>query len=146
MKKYTMFAILAITAITISACNNKNSNINNKSEALQSYINSDSAVIYYDDYHFNLDTVTVGVAKSGTFNYTNKGKAPLIVSKVFTSCGCVDITYDKDPLMPNQTKSIQFDFTALSSGHFKKAIVVKNNSVNEPVLTIRIEGYAVNNP
>ena len=142
MRKHITLAIITIAALVVSACNNTNSNKTIETK-LDSCIASDSAVLSYTDYHFHLDTITAGVMKSCIFTYTNKGKAPLLVSNVFTSCGCVSITWDKEPLMTGQSNSIKFDITIQGPGHFKKAIVVKNNSVNEPVLTIRIEGVAV---
>ena len=145
MKKNTLFVIMmAVSVVIISACNNTTTNAvaDNKEKEEETYYNSDSAVLYYDDYHFNLDTITVGEKESFVFDYTNKGKAPLIVSKVFTSCGCVDINYNEKPLMPNESDSIKLDLTVQSRGYFKKAIVVRNNSINEPQLVLRVEGYA----
>ena len=143
MKNYISIAIITIAAIIVSACNNTN---NNKTSdyKLETSIASDSAVLYYTDYHFNLDTLIVGKPKSVVFNYTNKGKAPLLITNVFTSCGCVSKTWDKQPLMTGQSSSIKLDVTMEGTGYFQKAIVVKNNSINEPTMTIRLEGYAVN--
>lgn len=145
MRKYTTYIIIVLTAIILSACNNKSNNVPSKQDPLkeEAYMNSDSAVLYYTDNHFNLDTITVGKAASCVFNYTNKGKAPLLISNVFTSCGCVEITWAKEPLMPEQSNSIKLNITIQGPGYFQKAIVVKNNSINEPVMTIRLEGFAV---
>ena len=143
MRIYMRFVIIIIAAIFLSACNHS-TNHNTSETNPETYIASDSAVLYYTDYHFNLDTLTVGEPKSVVFNYTNKGASPLLISNVFTSCGCVSKTWDKQPLMTGQSSSIKLDVTMESTGYFQKAIVVKNNSINEPTLTIRLEGYAVN--
>lgn len=143
MRIYMRFAIIIIAAIFLSACNHSN-NHNTSETNPETYITSDSAVLSYTDYRFNLDTLTVGEPKSIVFNYTNKGASPLLISNVFTSCGCVSKTWDKQPLMTGQSSSIKLDVTMESSGYFQKAIVVKNNSINEPTLTIRLEGFAVN--
>ena len=143
MRNLITFAIITIAAIILSACNHTNSYKASEANP-ETYIASDSAVLYYTDYHFNLDTLTVGEPKSVVFNYTNKGASPLLISNVFTSCGCVSKTWDKQPLMTGQSSSIKLDVTMESPGYFQKAIVVKNNSINEPTLTIRLEGFAVN--
>ena len=142
MRKYISFVIIVATSIILSACNNgiKKQKYENDYKA---YETSDSAVLYYTDYHFNLDTVIVGQAKSCVFNYSNKGKAPLLISNVFTSCGCISIDWNKQPLMPDQSDSIQLNITLQGAGYFQKAIVIKNNSANEPVLTLRLEGVAI---
>ena len=143
--RYSLFALVAVLAIIITNCNNTNNNMTqnkNNNKEVETYYNSDSAVLYYDDYHFKLDTITVGKTESYVFHYTNKGKAPLIVYKVFTSCGCVQLSYNQEPLMPNRSDSIKFDMTIQDNGYFQKAIVVRNNSINEPQLVLRVEGYA----
>ncbi len=141
MRQYISIVILTIVATVFFACNNaSNTETDYK---LETSIASDSAVLYYTDYHFNLDTLIVGEPKSVVFNYTNKGKAPLLITNVFTSCGCVSKTWDKQPLMTNQSNSIKLDVTMESPGRFQKAIVVKNNSINEPTMTIRLEGVAI---
>lgn len=143
MRSHITLVIITIAAIILSACNHSNNHKTSDTNP-ESYITSDSAVLYYTDYHFNLDTLTVGEPKSVVFNYTNKGASPLLISNVFTSCGCVSKTWDKQPLMTGQSSLIKLDVTMESSGYFQKAIVVKNNSINEPTMTIRLEGYAVN--
>lgn len=140
MKNYISIAIIAIAAIIFSACNHANNKTGEYE--LETNIASDSAVLYYTDYRFNLDTLKVGEPKSVVFNYTNKGKAPLLITNVFTSCGCVSKTWDNQPLMTGQSSTIKLDVTMGGAGYFQKAIVVKNNSINEPTLTIRISGFA----
>ena len=139
MKKSLLLTLTIFIAFIYAACNNKQCRQTN--EALTNIV-SDSAVLYYTDYQFNLDTIKVGKTESFDFNYTNKGKSPLLISNVFTSCGCVSITWDKRPLLTEQSNSIKFDVTIQGPGYFQKAIVVKNNSMNEPVLTIRVSGFA----
>lgn len=144
MKKYITFSIITIMIIVFFACNN--TSINQQPQQIEAnieaYKTSDSAVLYYANRHIDIDTIVVGEKNSYAFTYTNKGKAPLVVSSVFTTCGCVQLYWNKEPLMPNQSDTIKFDITIKSPGFFQKAIVVKNNSINEPVMTIRVEGYA----
>lgn len=142
MKKYISVLLIIVTIIFISACDDTNE-IQTTMADFESYESSDSAVLYYPECHFNLDTITLGETKSCVFTYTNKGKAPLIISNVFTSCGCVSVEWDKQPLLSEQSDSINLDVTIQGPGYFQKAIVVKNNSINEPVATIRLEGYVI---
>ena len=59
MRNLITFAIITIAAIILSACNHTNSYKASEANP-ETYIASDSAVLYYTDYHFNLDTLTVG--------------------------------------------------------------------------------------
>ena len=142
MKRYISVLLIIVTTIFISACADTNKNQTTMAD-FESYESSDSAVLYYTECHFNLDTITLGETNSCVFAYTNKGRAPLIISNVFTSCGCVSIEWDKQPLLSEQSDSINLDVTIQGLGYFQKAIVVKNNSINEPITTIRLEGYVI---
>ena len=85
-----ILAAIGLVIMIYTACNHTNQDENttpsNKDihshdfNGIQSDINSDSAVLYYTDYHFVLDTMAVGETQSCVFNYTNKGKAPLLIS------------------------------------------------------------------
>lgn len=79
-----------------------------------------------------------GIAKV-TFEYTNTGSAPLIITEVNSSCGCTTPSYSKQPIPPGGKGYIDAAYDPLNSpGQFSKTITVKSNSNNSPiVLTIR---------
>ncbi|MBQ0787283.1 MAG: DUF1573 domain-containing protein, partial [Oceanihabitans sp.] len=54
---------------------------------------------------FKTTTVDYGTIEKGadgirTFEFTNTGDAPLIISKVSSSCGCTVPSSPKEPIMP----------------------------------------------
>lgn len=75
------------------------------------------------------------------FNFTNKGNAPMVISRVQASCGCTTPTYTKEPIEPGKKGNITVTYNPLGRpGAFTKTISVYSNSSEENVnLTIRGE-------
>ncbi len=74
------------------------------------------------------------------FEFTNKGKAPLVVNRVQASCGCTTPTWTKEPIANGKKGSITVTYNpAGRPGAFTKTITVfSNDSVNQ-VLIIKGE-------
>ncbi len=75
------------------------------------------------------------------FNFTNKGNAPMVVSRVQASCGCTTPTWTKEPIEPGKKGTITVAYNPLGRpGAFTKTISVYSNATEEVVnLTIRGE-------
>jgi hypothetical protein len=82
------------------------------------------------------------------FSFTNKGDAPLVVSRVQASCGCTNPVWTKDPIEPGKTGSISVTYnTAGRPGVFTKTITVFTNDTQEQaVLIIRGEVIPIPKP
>ena len=73
--------------------------------------------------------------------FTNIGKAPLLILKGDVSCGCLSVEYSKEPILPNQNgKVIIHADLRTQNGTFNKTVFVKTNAENEVEL-IRILGF-----
>lgn len=75
------------------------------------------------------------------FNFSNKGNAPMVVSRVQASCGCTTPTWTKEPIEPGKKGTITVSYNPLGRpGAFTKTITVYSNASEEVVnLTIRGE-------
>jgi len=75
------------------------------------------------------------------FNFTNKGKAPLVINKVQASCGCTTPTWTKEPVEAGKKGAITVTYnTSGKSGLFTKTITVySNDSIPQVVLIIKGE-------
>ncbi len=62
------------------------------------------------------------------FHFTNTGEAPLIISKVRTSCGCTVPEWPKEPIQPGErgVLKVRFD-THHKKGHQVKTITIHSN-------------------
>ena len=78
-------------------------------------------------------TVQEGAVVSHTFQFTNKGKEPLILTAVQPTCGCtVPNDWPKDPILPGGTGKITVSFNSNGrAGNNTKVIRVVSNASNE---------------
>ncbi len=74
-------------------------------------------------------TIKQGEVVTVTYEFTNNGKAPLIISKAAGSCGCTVADYPKEPLAPGRSSSVEVQFSSAGKeGHQEKSITLTTNS------------------
>lgn len=86
---------------------------------------------------FNVNEIVLGdVDKSShilklSFDFVNRGRAPLIIDRTDVSCGCVKVTYPKEPVFSGKHGVVQADLNiSMLKGTFTKKILVFSNSEN----------------
>ncbi len=79
--------------------------------------------------------------KQVTFTLKNIGDNLLVIEDVNTSCGCVSVSYSKEPIYSGGTVNLNVIYKADHPGHFDKTISVYCNAESSPVL-LRIAGNA----
>jgi hypothetical protein len=93
---------------------------------------------------FKNETVDYGEIQKGSdgirvFEFTNTGEAPLIISKVSSSCGCTIPKKPEEPIMPGKTGEIQVKYDTNRVGPIRKAITVISNA-DTPTKVLKIKG------
>ena len=93
---------------------------------------------------FKSETVDYGEIEKGAdgvrvFEFTNTGNAPLIISKVSSSCGCTIPKKPEEPIMPGKTGEIQVKYDTNRVGPIRKAITVISNA-DTPTKVLKIKG------
>lgn len=74
------------------------------------------------------------------FPYRNEGDAPLVLTRVVTSCTCLKADYSRRPVEPGGRGTIRITYEPLKNepGTFSKVIqVYSNSSDGRHVLTVR---------
>ena len=94
---------------------------------------------------FKKDTHDYGTVKYGgngecTFEFTNTGDAPLIISNAKGSCGCTVPSWPKEPIAPGAKGVITVKYDTKRPGAIAKSVTITSNAINEPISTIRIKG------
>ena len=76
-----------------------------------------------------------------SFQFTNSGEAPLIISDAKGSCGCTVPNYPKEPIAPGATASIDVTFDSKGRiGKQSKAVTLTaNTNPNRKVIRINSE-------
>ena len=93
---------------------------------------------------FKSETVDYGVIEKGSdgvrvFEFTNTGTAPLIISKVSSSCGCTIPKKPEEAILPGKTGEIQVKYDTKRVGPIRKAITVISNA-DTPTKVLKIKG------
>ena len=93
---------------------------------------------------FKTETVDYGVIEKGSdgirvFEFTNTGTAPLIISKVSSSCGCTIPKKPEEAILPGKTGEIQVKYDTKRVGPIRKAIPVISNA-DTPTKVLKIKG------
>ena len=96
---------------------------------------------------FKQTTIDYGTIEKGadglrTFEFTNTGNAPLIISKVNSSCGCTIPKWSKEPIMPGESGEIQVKYDTKRVSHIRKTISVLSNA-ETPTVALKIKGLVI---
>jgi hypothetical protein len=97
-------------------------------------------IITFENEIYNYGTIEEGADGTGTFNFTNTGNKPLILSNVKTSCGCLVPWWTKDPILPGGKATIRVRYYTKRIGPINKSITVVSNAINAPVKVLRVKG------
>lgn len=85
----------------------------------------------------------VGATKTVNVTFTNTGDKPLIISSIYTSCGCTEVDYPREPFMPGKSGTLKISYSATEGeGFFSKIITVYTNAKNKKE-DIKIEGVVI---
>lgn len=96
---------------------------------------------------FKSTTVDYGTIEKGadgvrTFEFTNTGDAPLIISKVTSSCGCTVPKKPDGPIAPGETGEIQVKYDTNRVNPIRKTITVISNA-ETPTVALKIKGDVI---
>ncbi|MBU2019294.1 MAG: DUF1573 domain-containing protein [Bacteroidetes bacterium] len=100
---------------------------------------------------FKKETHDYGNVKYGadgacTFEFTNTGNAPLIISNAKGSCGCTVPSWPKEPIAPGAKGTITVKYDTKRPGAINKSVTITSNAVNESSKVIRIKGNVLPAP
>ena len=84
---------------------------------------------------FKENTVDYGKIENGsngvrTFIFKNTGNAPLVITKVKSSCGCTVPKKPTAPIAPGEKGEIEVKYDTKRTGIIRKTITVTSNATN----------------
>ena len=100
------------------------------------------AKIEFKETTIDYGTIEKGANGIRTFEFTNTGDAPLIVSKVSSSCGCTVPKKPDAPIMPGNTGEIIVKYDTNRVMPFRKTITVISNA-DTPTVALKIGGEVI---
>ena len=104
-----------------------------------------SSEISFKETIIDYGTIENGEDGKRTFEFKNIGNAPLIFSRIFSSCGCTIPKKPEKPILPGESGSIEVEYDTKRTGLFQKAITVNSNA-KTPNVILRIKGEVLPEP
>ncbi len=136
MKNLTLLAIVCF----ICACKEEKkverdpsllplTTINNPLTANDSADFSNHGVLTFTDTLHHFGKIKEGEKVTYSFNYTNTGKSPVVISQALASCGCTASDYKKDPIVAGEKGEIKVTFNSAGKfGYQKKVVTLMTNA------------------
>ena len=100
------------------------------------------AKIEFKETTIDYGTIEKGADGVRVFEFTNTGDAPLIISKVSSSCGCTVPKKPEEPIMPGKTGEIQVKYDTNRVNPIRKTITVVSNA-KTPKVALKIKGKVI---
>jgi hypothetical protein len=107
--------------------------------------NPNAPVAKWDKMVNDFGDIAFNVPKTAEFKLTNAGKEPLIISSAKASCGCTNLKFSQEPILPGKSASVSATYNAAAQGVFTKTVTVITNADPNPVV-LQIKGNVLPNP
>jgi hypothetical protein len=98
---------------------------------------TDGSKIEFTKTDQDFGTVKTGNPLTYTFEFVNKGTAPLVLSNVKAACGCTTPNWPKEPIAPGAKASITASYNNTGPGAFNKSITVTTMGGETVVLYLK---------
>jgi uncharacterized protein (DUF58 family) len=103
------------------------------------FANAQGVIKFKTESH-DFGKVEEGVQATYTFEFTNTGTAPVVISNAQASCGCTTPDWTKEPVMPGKSGKVTASFNSQGRpGNFSKTVTVVSNS-ETPQIVLSIKG------
>ncbi|MEB2777571.1 DUF1573 domain-containing protein [Algoriphagus sp. D3-2-R+10] len=91
------------------------------------------AAITFKEKSIDFGDITQGDKVEHTFELTNTGSAPLIISNVAATCGCTVPSWPKDPIAPGKSSEIKVSFNSAGKMGKQNSVVRIYSNASEPI-------------
>lgn len=139
MKKSIL--VLAMASLVAVACQKKEE-VTTQTPQVEEVIEKTAITsLALSENHHNFGAIKKGETVQHTYEITNTGDNPLVISDVKPACGCTAPEFTKDPILPGQKGKIvlSFDSTNFDGLVNKQASVYANVEQSPIMLTFSAE-------
>lgn len=127
---YILVLIVAATLLSAS-CQQRTRGEAGKNQA----DTTGTAILTFQSPEHDFGKVKAGEKVGCIFSYTNTGDADLVITAASASCGCTVPKYDRKPVPPGNSGTIEVVFdTSGREGLQTKTVVVQSNAENNLVI------------
>lgn len=105
---------------------------------------SGEAVLTFENIEHHLGVLKAGEKAGCFFKYTNTGTGPLVITAAATSCGCTVPRYDKKPLEPGDSGSLEVIFDSSGREGFQTKTITIMSNASVPVIVLKLTAEVSN--
>ena len=99
-----------------------------------------TTVMSFEETTFDFGVVNDGEKVSHTYNFTNTGNEPLILSDAKGSCGCTVPKWPREPIAPGASSQITVEFDSKNKAGKRNQKVTVTSNTNPPQTFIYLTG------
>lgn len=140
MKKIILFAFAMTLGIAFASA--QTATPANATTEPAKVVNPNAPIAKWDKTTNDMGEIEQGIPKEFQFKLTNAGKEPLIIQSARPGCGCTNMKYSQEPILPGKTTIVAATYNAAAMGAFTKTVTVTTNADTAPV-TLIIKGTVV---
>lgn len=129
-KSILLVAILSVFAFTSckdNAADKVNSKNVEKAESRDATAGNFPKMEFANKTH-DFGSITQGTPVEHKFQFTNTGKAPLVIVDAKSSCGCTVPEYTKEPIAPGATGELLVKFNGSGKNQVSKTVTITANT------------------
>jgi hypothetical protein len=131
MKKFIILLIFPLFAMLQA---NAQTQTATPATPVKTEANPNAPIAKWDATVKDLGEIPQSVPKTAEFTLTNDGKEPLIISSAKASCGCTNMKYSAEPILPGKSSIVSAVYNAAVPGVFAKTVTVITNADPKPVV------------
>lgn len=148
MKKIIVSAILVVLGLTASYSQETSKKISTAKASITKAVADakvatpkvEGAGMVFVSETIDYGTIAHNANGNRTFEFTNNGNKPLIITNAQGSCGCTVPTTPKEPIAPGGKGVIGVKYDTSRVGAFTKTVTVTSNAEGQPTKTLTIKG------
>lgn len=99
------------------------------------------ARLEFAETNYDFGTVDEGKVVNKTFEFTNTGKVPLLISDARSTCGCTVADYPKEPVAPGEKGKIEVNFNTIKKRNRQKKVVTLTANTYPAETKVALEGF-----
>lgn len=104
----------------------------------QGVSSSGKGLLVFPKNEFSFGELKEGAVVGHRFKCINEGSGPVVILDVKKGCGCTDVKFSSEPLLPGDSSTVEliFDTKGWSGMQVKRVVVVANDSIGSRELKI----------
>jgi len=131
MKNFLLIAVIFV--IGFSQANAQTASATAQTSAV---VNPNAPKAKWDKTVSDFGEIEQGTPKEAEFKLTNDGKEPLLIQTAKAGCGCTNLKYSQEPILPGKSTIVAATYNAAAMGAFTKSITVTTNADPNPIMLL----------